>query len=87
MELGNQGYTYRYLKPGEHDIKVAWSFMSGRQDLEGKVKVEAGKTYFIRSHGHVAYTGTYYSSSGYLTTVPAVDALKEINHCIYIKPE
>ena len=87
MELGNQGYTYRYLKPGEHDIKVAWSFMSGRQDLEGKVKVEAGKTYFIRSHGHVAYTGTYYSSSGYLTTVPATDALKEINHCIYIKPE
>jgi len=86
MELGNQGYSYRYLKPGEHDIKVAWSFMSGRQDLAGKVKVEAGKTYFIRSHGHVFYTGAYYSSSGYLTTVPAEHALKEINHCIYIKP-
>lgn len=86
-ELGNQGYTYRYLKPGEYDIKVAWSFMSGRQDLEGKIKVEAGKTYYIRSHGHVFYTGTYYSSSGHLATVPAKDALKEINHCIYIKPE
>jgi len=86
LELGNQGYSYVYLKPGDYDIKVAWSFMSGRPDLEGKIKVEGGKTYFIRSHGHVSYNTITYSASGYLDSVSTTDALKEIKHCIFIKP-
>lgn len=87
LSLGNQGYSYLYLKPGDYDIKVAWSFISGRHDLQGKVKLEAGKTYFIRSHGHVAYNTITYSSSGYLTSVPAENALNEMGHCIFIKPD
>jgi len=87
LDLGNQGYSYLYLKPGEYEIKVAWSLMSGRPDMYGKIKAEAGKTYFIRSHGHVYYDTIIYSSSSYLATVPTKTALNEINHCIYIKPE
>jgi len=86
LELGNQGYSYVYLKPGEYDIKVTWSFMSGRPDLQGKIKVEEGKEYFIRSHGHVSYNTIVYSASGYLDSIPKTDALKEIKHCIFIKP-
>ena len=86
LDLGNKGYSYLYLEPGEHEIKVAWSFMSGRPDLQGKVKIEAGKTYFIRSHGHVYYDTITYSASGYLTSVPDTHALKEISHCFFIKP-
>ena len=41
LSLGNQGYSYLYLKPGDYDNKVAWSFMSGRHDLQGKVKLKA----------------------------------------------
>ena len=86
LELENQGYSYLYLKPGEYDINIAWSGLSGRSDMKGKIKTEAGKTYYIRSHGHVAYSGNSYSSSGYLTTVPANKALNEITHCMFIKP-
>ena len=86
LELANRGYSYVYLKPGDHEIKANWSFASGRKDLQGKIKVEAGKTYFIRTHGHVYYDTITYSSSGYLGFVPEDRALGELNKCLYIKP-
>lgn len=53
VSLNQEGFSWVYIKPGEHSFKIRWSSLSGMPDLEFKKSLEAGKVYAFQILGSV----------------------------------
>jgi hypothetical protein len=65
--LNQQGFTWVYLSPGEHNFRFGWPFIAGMPSVDFKKSLEAGKAYAFQMSGSV----TMDSSNMYATSAIA----------------
>jgi len=52
-QLPNESFTWAYMSPGKHEIKMTWPFLAGTPSSKITVNAEAGNYYFVKFVGHV----------------------------------
>ena len=57
--LGNKNWTAVRLEPGQHEVKIAWSVLSGQKGGEIGLDVVPGQTHFLEIVGQSRYAGSY----------------------------
>jgi hypothetical protein len=53
VTLQQGGFTWTYLSPGSHQVKVRWPTMSGAPDPSIELDAAAGRTYYYELTGSV----------------------------------
>jgi hypothetical protein len=84
VTLGEDQYSAFYLEPGEHRIKLSWSFLSGQRGKEGTITIEDGETLYLEIKGTSQFVGmgTLLGSG----LVLREDAREAIASCCKFKP-
>jgi hypothetical protein len=80
--LKQQGFTWVYVTPGEHNFKFGWPFWAGMPSVGFKQTLEAGKSYAFEMLGTV---GNPYVTSE-IAPIDIEDAKDRMKNCCRYVP-
>jgi hypothetical protein len=85
--MGNNKYTFVYVPPGKHVIKLNLD-KHHRGNFEHQLDVQSNQTYFLRVDTAMKFVqGEPYIRSFNLSAVTKEVGLDDIKQCRYMKPE
>lgn len=85
--LNQEGFTWVYVKAGQHDFSVDWSSWSGVPSLQFKHSLEAGHFYAFQVLGHVKMLTPNVVSNAAITRLGVEEAQDRMKACCrYVPP-
>ncbi len=92
VQLYQKGFTWFYLKPGNHQLKAGWG-LTGQRSSTIDLEAEAGQTYYVELVGVSRMVGTT-GAGGFITRlgsglngVAEEYALKKLAVCKFQRPK
>jgi hypothetical protein len=85
-KLPNKAFSWIYLTPGEHVLKIAWPALALQHDEERTLNVDAGKYYFVQFEGDMrVFFGIPYTASN-VDLVDSEQAIRALRECCRFVP-
>lgn len=84
--LNQEGFTWVYVSPGEHNFKFGWPFLAGMPSVEFKHSLEAGKVYAFQMQGSVAMSGLLMSAKSAIAPTDIEAAKEQMKTCCRYVP-
>ncbi|KMT65237.1 DUF2846 domain-containing protein [Catenovulum maritimum] len=68
FSLPNKSFSWVYLEPGEHQVKISWPLLAMTGSKKINITIQANKYYFLEFGGSMNATGvgsTFYTSHSF----------------------
>ena len=84
--LNQQGFTWVYVSPGEHDFRFGWPVIAGMPRVDFKTSLDAGKAYAFQMSGSVTLDGTTMHATSAIAPIDIDAARSRMTSCCRYVP-